>query len=187
MKRKTFAASTLFAVVALSSSSSTPPAAFPASGNGLSTTQRKVCGLKDSRRGGHRNSAVEHLNFYGLENLLVKTYLKKLPNETTATHLALERIRASLFANATGDVYPLTSPFPFYGMTYSFIALRLIKFVVGSYVGAGHLITMNVSDPATDFARWLDLDEGVARTTWTQSSSTFIRCVSYDFQWGAEA
>ncbi|KAE9402567.1 glycoside hydrolase family 95 protein [Gymnopus androsaceus JB14] len=180
MKLKTLTASTILPVAVISSS--TPPAAFPASGNGLwynttgdvtgtlwSTTFLPIGNgyLAAMTPGGMEIEALQ-LN---IESLWAggpfqdPTYNggNKLPNETTATHLALEGIRASIFANATGeteDVYPLTSPFPFYG----------------SYVGAGYLITtMNVSSPATDFARWLDLDEGVARTTWTQSSSTFIR------------
>lgn len=55
-------------------------------------------------------------------------------------------------------------------------SLILIYHLIGSYVGAGYIISsINVSGPVTDFARWLDLDEGVARSTWTQSNQTFIR------------
>jgi hypothetical protein len=49
---------------------------------------------------------------------------------------------------------------------------------IGSYVGAGRLIsTIESAGPVRDYGRWLDLDDGIARTRWTQSDITFIRYV----------
>ncbi|KAF8551628.1 glycoside hydrolase family 95 protein [Imleria badia] len=46
----------------------------------------------------------------------------------------------------------------------------------GSYAGAGYLLaTLDTSGMVTDYTRWLDLDEAIARTAWSQSSATFFR------------
>ena len=48
----------------------------------------------------------------------------------------------------------------------------------GSYAGAGYLLAMlDTSDTVTNYARWLDLDEAIARTTWSQGGATFNRLV----------
>lgn len=40
----------------------------------------------------------------------------------------------------------------------------------GSYAGAGYLLsTLNTSGNVTNYGRWLDLDEALARTSWTQN------------------
>lgn len=49
---------------------------------------------------------------------------------------------------------------------------------LGSYAGAGHLISsLDLSGPVSDYARWLDMDQGVARTSWTQNNISMLRCV----------
>lgn len=46
----------------------------------------------------------------------------------------------------------------------------------GSYAGAGYLLaTLNTSGTVSNYARWLDLDQAVARTTWSQGGATFNR------------
>ena len=46
----------------------------------------------------------------------------------------------------------------------------------GSYAGAGYLISnIDVNGTVSNYARWLDLDQGIARTTWTQSDITYLR------------
>ncbi|KAF9234336.1 glycoside hydrolase family 95 protein [Melanogaster broomeanus] len=46
----------------------------------------------------------------------------------------------------------------------------------GSYAMAGYLLaTMKTSGPATDYWRWLDIDEAVSRTMWSQGGATFFR------------
>ncbi|KDQ10794.1 glycoside hydrolase family 95 protein [Botryobasidium botryosum FD-172 SS1] len=87
----------------------------------------------------------------------------KQPSEAAAAHQAMESIRASIFASATGQIDNIE-------------ALTTSPGAYGSYVGAGYLIsTMNASGPVTGFARWLDMDEGVARATWSQSNNSYIR------------
>lgn len=57
--------------------------------------------------------------------------------------------------------------------------------MAGSYAGAGYLITtidsgtMDINGTVSDYARWLDLDEGVARTAWTQDSFEFFRSATF--------
>lgn len=49
---------------------------------------------------------------------------------------------------------------------------------LGSYAGAGHLLSgINVTGTVSGFGRFLDLDQGLARTTWTQGGTTFLRYV----------
>ncbi|KAF9053868.1 glycoside hydrolase family 95 protein [Hymenopellis radicata] len=46
----------------------------------------------------------------------------------------------------------------------------------GSYAGSGYLVTtLNVSSAVTDYSRWLDLDQGIASTSWTQDDISFLR------------
>ncbi|KAL1739406.1 glycosyl hydrolase family 65, N-terminal domain-containing protein, partial [Schizophyllum fasciatum] len=70
----------------------------------------------------------------------------KLPSDRHATQEAMDRIRRDIFSNETGTV----------GSD-------------GAYAGAGYLFTtIDASGKVSDYARWLDLDQAVARTTWTQ-------------------
>jgi alpha-L-fucosidase 2 len=46
----------------------------------------------------------------------------------------------------------------------------------GSYAGAGHLIsTISSTGRVSKYGRWLDLDQAIARTTWTQDETTYMR------------
>lgn len=46
----------------------------------------------------------------------------------------------------------------------------------GSYAGAGYLLaTLDTSDTVTNYARWLDLDKAITRTTWSQDGAAFNR------------
>lgn len=48
----------------------------------------------------------------------------------------------------------------------------------GSYAGAGYLLaTLDLTDSLSEYTRWLDLNEAVSRTTWSDGSSTFLRFV----------
>jgi Glycosyl hydrolase family 65, N-terminal domain len=48
----------------------------------------------------------------------------------------------------------------------------------GSYAGAGYLISnISLNGTVSNYARWLDLDQGIARTSWTQSGTTYLRHV----------
>ncbi|KIY63304.1 glycoside hydrolase family 95 protein [Cylindrobasidium torrendii FP15055 ss-10] len=46
----------------------------------------------------------------------------------------------------------------------------------GSYSGAGHLVTVvNDSSSVTTYRRWLDLDDGVAKTSWSMQDQAYTR------------
>lgn len=46
----------------------------------------------------------------------------------------------------------------------------------GSYLASGYLInTVNLTGTVSDYYRWLDMDNGIARTLWTQDNATFLR------------
>ncbi|KAF5390948.1 hypothetical protein D9757_003944 [Collybiopsis confluens] len=80
-----------------------------------------------------------------------------------AAHQAMASIRASIFANATGQIDNVE-------------VLTIDPGDYGAYVGAGYLVsTIDVSGPISNFGRWLDLDEGIARSIWTQANETFLR------------
>lgn len=50
--------------------------------------------------------------------------------------------------------------------------------IVGSYAGAGYLVSdINATGPVKEYGRYLDLDQAVARTVWTQGEITYQRSV----------
>lgn len=52
------------------------------------------------------------------------------------------------------------------------------RFRVGSYSGAGYLnVNRTASGKVTNYARWLDMDTAVLKTTWTEPGSSFNRQV----------
>jgi len=76
------------------------------------------------------------------------------------------------------DITELTTDAGAYGMNSRGRISLLLTFFPGSYVGAGRLIsTIQTNDSVSDYARWLDLDDGIVRARWTQSDITFIRYV----------
>ncbi|KAG5651905.1 hypothetical protein H0H81_006986 [Sphagnurus paluster] len=45
-----------------------------------------------------------------------------------------------------------------------------------SYAGSGYLVSrVNSTGAVTNYGRWLDLDQGIARTSWTQSGANYVR------------
>ncbi|KAJ3482321.1 hypothetical protein NLJ89_g12147 [Agrocybe chaxingu] len=87
----------------------------------------------------------------------------KLPSEQTAMAQAMQRIRQTIFQSTTGDIDSIE-------------VLGNDPGQYGSYAGAGHLLsTLNISGTVSDYGRWLDLDQGLARTSWTQSGTSLIR------------
>ncbi|THU90400.1 glycoside hydrolase family 95 protein [Dendrothele bispora CBS 962.96] len=154
------------------------PPGFPASGNGLwftSPGQVWASELLPVGNGylaamvpGGTNLDVAHLNIESLWSggpFADPSYNggNKLPSQATATHRAMDRIRQTIFSSPTGDIDNITE-------------LATDAGAYGSYVGAGRLVsTIHSTGPVSDYARWLDLDDGIARTRWTQSDITFIR------------
>ncbi|KAF8604839.1 glycoside hydrolase family 95 protein [Ceratobasidium sp. AG-I] len=78
-----------------------------------------------------------------------------------ATQLA--RIRQTIFTSSNGTI-PDVRPLPIDAGAY------------GSYSGAGYLnVNRTASGKITNYARWLDMDTAVLKTTWTEPSSSFNR------------
>ena len=47
---------------------------------------------------------------------------------------------------------------------------------LGSYAASGYLISnVNATGSVSDYKRWLDLDQGLVRTSWTQSGTSYQR------------
>ncbi|KAJ3802095.1 glycoside hydrolase family 95 protein [Lentinula aff. detonsa] len=175
MKLKTLGTTTLLPAAVLSSAA---PSGFPASGNGLWYNTPAGFWSKTYLPVGNGYLAAMVLGGMAVETTQLN--IESLwsggpfqdpaynggnmqPSGASAAHLAMESIRASIFANATGEIDNVE-------------VLTTAAGAYGSYVGAGYLISsMNVSGPVSSFARWLDLDEGVARSTWSQSNETFVR------------
>lgn len=52
----------------------------------------------------------------------------------------------------------------------------MLKISPGSYAGAGYLISsINSTGAISNYARYLDLDQAIARTVWTQGDAVFQR------------
>ncbi|KDQ10793.1 glycoside hydrolase family 95 protein [Botryobasidium botryosum FD-172 SS1] len=170
--------SKLFALAPAAVLSFAAPSGFPASGNGLwyntpgnlwSKTYLPVGnGFLGAMTPGGASVEITQLNIESLWSggpFQDPAYNggNKRPSEAPAAHKAMESIHASIFASSTGQIDNIE-------------ALTTDPGAYGSYASAGYLIsTMNISGPVTGFARWLDMDEGVARVTWSQSSNYFTR------------
>ncbi|KAH7890396.1 glycoside hydrolase family 95 protein [Phlebopus sp. FC_14] len=86
-----------------------------------------------------------------------------LPSQRTQLAEDMQSIRKAIFSSPTGTIDNIEEIMTDAG-------------AYGSYAGAGYLLsTLNVSGPVTGYARWLDLDEAVSRTTWSQDKATFLR------------
>ncbi|KAG6886580.1 hypothetical protein C0995_006789, partial [Termitomyces sp. Mi166 len=75
----------------------------------------------------------------------------KQPNDQFTTAQVMDDIRQQIFRSSTGDIS-------------------------SSYAGAGYLISrINTTGTVSNYGRYLDLDEGIARTIWTQLGITYVR------------
>ncbi|CAE6504983.1 unnamed protein product [Rhizoctonia solani] len=85
------------------------------------------------------------------------------PSEQSDLASELARIRNTIFNSSTGTIEGI-DPLPSDAGAY------------GSYSGAGYLnINRNPSGNFTGYARWLDMDQGILKTTWTEPSGSFNR------------
>lgn len=86
-----------------------------------------------------------------------------LPSQQSKIASKMQNIREAIFSSHTGtidNIDEIMTP----GDTY------------GSYSSAGHLVaTLDSTGSVSKYARWLDLDEAVSRTTWSDGSTTFLR------------
>lgn len=79
------------------------------------------------------------------------------------------------------DIKEISTPAGTYGGPWLAILIQFIlKIILGSYAGAGYLIsTLNSTGKMTNYVRWLDLDEAITHTIWSQSGVTFIRFLTW--------
>ncbi|KAJ1300892.1 hypothetical protein OPQ81_003318 [Rhizoctonia solani] len=85
------------------------------------------------------------------------------PSERSYLASQLARIRDTIFSSSNGTIEGV-EPLPIDAGAY------------GSYSGAGYLnINRTASGGATNYARWLDMDNAVLNTIWTEPSGSFNR------------
>ncbi|KXN85658.1 putative alpha-fucosidase A [Leucoagaricus sp. SymC.cos] len=87
----------------------------------------------------------------------------KQPSERDAMTQAMQDIRQRIFQSPTGDIDNVN-------------VLTTDANQYGSYAGAGYLISnLNATGAVTNYGRYLDLDQAIARTVWTQNGATYQR------------
>lgn len=87
----------------------------------------------------------------------------KQPDEQITMAMDTESIRNTIFQSASGTIDNIE-------------VLGTDQGAYGSYAGAGYLITtMNSTASASNYARWLDMDEGILRTSWTSDGASYLR------------
>ncbi|KEP48164.1 glycoside hydrolase family 95 protein [Rhizoctonia solani 123E] len=85
------------------------------------------------------------------------------PSEQSYLASQLTRIRNTIFTSSNGTVQGV-EPLPIDAGAY------------GSYSGAGYLnINRTASGSQTNYARWLDMDNAILKTTWTEPTGSFNR------------
>lgn len=86
-----------------------------------------------------------------------------LRSQRTKLAWAMQGIREAIFASPNGtvdNISEIMSPAGAYG----------------SYAGAGYiLVTMDSTSPVDEYARWLDLDQAVLLSAWSQNGANFLR------------
>ncbi|KAG1768876.1 glycoside hydrolase family 95 protein [Suillus placidus] len=154
------------------------PPSFPSSGNGLWYTAPGTIWVQDflpigngylgAMLPGGTSQEVTQLNIESLWSggpFQDPSYNggNHLPSKQSKIAGKMQNIREAIFSSPTGtidNIDEIMTP----GDTY------------GSYASAGHLIaTLDSTGPVLKYARWLDLDEAVSRTTWSDGSTTFLR------------
>ncbi|KAI0079139.1 hypothetical protein K474DRAFT_1705823 [Panus rudis PR-1116 ss-1] len=87
----------------------------------------------------------------------------KQPSEQAAMAVDMRDIRQNIFTSPTGTIDNIEE-------------LGTDPGAYGSYVGAGYLVTtLDTNTTTSDYARWLDLDNGIAHASWSTGGDQFIR------------
>ncbi|KAG5725450.1 putative alpha-fucosidase A [Termitomyces sp. T112] len=87
----------------------------------------------------------------------------KQPNDQLSTAQVMDDIRQQIFQSPTGDISSISQ-------------LTTEPGSYGAYAGAGYLISlMNSTGTVSNYGRYLDFDQGIARTIWTQLGTTYVR------------
>ncbi|EIN05501.1 hypothetical protein PUNSTDRAFT_74418 [Punctularia strigosozonata HHB-11173 SS5] len=168
------------AALALSESrAGAAPAGFPSSGNGLWFTTPGVAWgrewlpvgngyLAAMVNGGVAQEAVQ-LNIESLWSggpFADPTYNggNDFPNDTAELSQWMQTYRQEIMQSPTGTIQEISE-------------LQTDAGAYGSYAGAGYLLaTLDLPSAAyTDYARWLDMDAGVAHSTFTVNGTAFSR------------
>ena len=70
----------------------------------------------------------------------------------------------------------MNDPADYGGPLFSLPEFSSSECPTGSYAGAGHiLMSMNTAGPISNYGRWLDLDQALAKTSWTQNNVDYLR------------
>ncbi|GLB41068.1 putative glycosyl hydrolase family 65, N-terminal domain [Lyophyllum shimeji] len=171
-------ATRVLAVAQLVTLSVSAPPGFPSSGNGLWFIKPADVWAKEwlpvgngylaAMVPGGTSSEATQLNIESLWSggpFSDKSYNggNKQPGEQLSTAQAMDSIRKQIFQSPTGDISSISQ-------------LGTDAGAYGSYAGAGHLMSgINTTGTVSNYGRYLDLDQGIARTIWTQSGTTYQR------------
>ncbi|KAG5652319.1 hypothetical protein H0H81_005432 [Sphagnurus paluster] len=154
------------------------PPGFPASGNGLWFNKTAKVWSKEwlpvgngylgAMVPGGVSSEQTQLNIESLWSggpFSDKSYNggnKQFSEQATAAE-SMSDIRRQIFQSSTGDISSIDP-------------LSTNSGAYGSYAGAGYLVSgISTTGNVTNYGRYLDLDQGIARTTWTQSGVNYVR------------
>ncbi|KAJ7705329.1 glycoside hydrolase family 95 protein [Mycena rosella] len=162
-------------LAAFASAAVAAPPGFPASGNGLWYTTPGVIWSRDYLPVGNGylaamtpGGAAQEITQLNIESLWAggpfqdPTYNggNKQPSEQAAMATAMQQYRDAIFQSPTGDIDNVET----------------LATDPGAYVRAGYLVaTVNVTGATTNYGRWLDLDQAIARVTWSQAGTAFAR------------
>jgi alpha-L-fucosidase 2 len=154
------------------------PSAFPKSGNGLWFTQkggdwsREWLPVGNGYLGamipGGTSQETTQLNIESLWQggpFADPSYNggNKQPSEQAATAALMQQVRQTIFQSPIGEISSIDP-----------LATNTANY--GSFAGAGYMLsTLNVTGAATNYVRWLDLDQAIAATTWTQNGVNLER------------
>ncbi|KAJ6466949.1 glycoside hydrolase family 95 protein [Mycena sanguinolenta] len=154
------------------------PAGFPSSGNGLWYSAPGAIWSLDYLPVGNGflaamtpGGAVQEIMQLNIESLWAggpfqdPTYNggNPLASQQTEMATAMQQYREAIWTSPTGDIPNI-------------VTLQTDAGAYGSYVGAGYLVaTLDLTGAVSNYARWLDLDQSIARVTWTQAGSAFTR------------
>ncbi|KIL62802.1 glycoside hydrolase family 95 protein [Amanita muscaria Koide BX008] len=168
----------LFRFLTPTMSISNAPAGFPTSGNGLWYSTPGIEWAKDFMPigNGYLGAMIPGGIVQERTQLNIETLWSGGPfddpaynggnkdlSELSGTAQIMQGIREAIFSSPTGtidNIEDLTTPAGAYG----------------SYTGSGYLFsTVNATGPVSEYARWLDLDQGLARTSWSQGNASYLR------------
>ncbi|KAG6864486.1 hypothetical protein C0991_009194, partial [Blastosporella zonata] len=171
-------ATRLLALAQLVTISISAPPGFPSSGNGLWFNSSGTVWAKEwlPIGNGYLAAMVPGGTSYEVTQLNIESLWSggpssdptynggnKLPTEQFSTAQTMSDYRKQIFQSPTGDISSIDD-------------LGTDPGAYGSYAGAGYLQSgINSTGTVSNYGRYLDLDQGIARTLWTQSGINYVR------------